>query len=106
MSKPHYTGTLELDDTEPSYGDRVHFTATTDAPGAFVHLQVEQNGRKVAEGWASVSALGGPTFGLYSPQWTSGAADATADLVYFTGTGPHGPQFSKPLASVAFHVAA
>ena len=84
----------------PRYGDTVTFDVSTTATShPFVNLTCYQNGRLVAQGSAGFSegALG-KSFGLYSPQWTGGAADCTAFLdMYSNGRWKH-------LASTSFHV--
>jgi len=85
----------------PAYGSSVAFTISTDqTSNPFVNLQCFQNGALVAQGWAGYfsGALGGESFGLYSPQWTGGAADCTATLDMNTNGR------WKVLASTSFHV--
>lgn len=85
----------------PNYGDVVTFNvSTTETQYPYVNLLCYQNGTLVAEGWAGFfgGALGSGAFGLYSPQWTSGAADCTASLEM----NSHGRW--KELASTSFHV--
>jgi hypothetical protein len=100
LAVPAGSGTT---DAWPRYGDKVTFavsTTATDQP--WVNLKCYQNGALVAEGWEGYfdGALGDRIFGLYSPQWTSGAADCTAWLVdYANGRW-------KQLTSTSFHVAA
>jgi len=65
------------------WGQQVTFNISTDATAyPYVNLKCYQNGNLVAEGWAGFfnGALGDRTFGLYSPQWTGGAANCTAWL--------------------------
>ena len=67
----------------PRYGDWITFdVSTTETTRPFVNLNCYQDGVLVAQGWAGFfdGALGSQKFGLYSPQWTGGAADCTADL--------------------------
>jgi hypothetical protein len=81
-----------------AYGDSVTFSVQTDATSTpFVNLKCYQGGALVAEGWAAFSS-GSPAFGLYSPQWTGGAADCTASLDM-----PSNGKW-KQLASTSFHV--
>ncbi|TMK27893.1 MAG: hypothetical protein E6G64_11230 [Actinobacteria bacterium] len=85
----------------PRYGDLVTFNVSTDETAyPFVNLKCYQNGDLVAEGWAGFfdGALGDRTFGLYSPQWTGGAADCTAWLNMYS----HGKW--RQLVSTSFHV--
>lgn len=85
----------------PNYGDVVTFNvSTTETQYPYVNLLCYQNGTLVAEGWAGFfdGALGSGAFGLYSPQWTSGAADCTATLDM--NSNGHW----KELASTSFHV--
>ena len=85
----------------PRWGQVVTFNVSTDATAyPYVNLKCYQNGNMVAEGWAGffAGALGDRTFGLYSPQWTGGAADCTAYL----DMNSNGKW--KQLASTSFHV--
>jgi hypothetical protein len=87
--------------TGPNYGSSVTFViSTTETQSPYVNLRCYQNGALVAEGWAGYfdGALGSESFGLYSPQWTSGAADCTASLEM--NSNGHW----KELASTSFHV--
>jgi hypothetical protein len=82
----------------PNYGDAVTFNiSTTATTQPWVNLQCSQNGVLVAQGWNGffVGSITGRNFGLYSPQWTGGAADCTAYLTT--------PQWAV-LASTSFHV--
>jgi hypothetical protein len=87
--------------TGPNYGNTVTFNVSTTATQyPYVNLQCFQNGALVGQGWAGffAGALGSEAFGLYSPQWTSGAADCTASLdMNVNGRW-------KVLASTSFHV--
>lgn len=97
------TGTISLvllDSTDglAHYGQRVTFnvsTTTTDQP--WVNLKCYQGGALVSEGWEGffASSLDDGIFGLYSPQWSGGAADCTAWLTT--------PQWTQ-LGSTSFHV--
>jgi hypothetical protein len=85
----------------PRYGDLVSFNVSTDATSyPYVNLKCYQGGNLVAEGWAGFfdGALGDRIFGLYSPQWTGGAADCIAWLDMYS----HGKW--KELVSTSFHV--
>jgi hypothetical protein len=75
----------------------VTFTLNTTISQPWVHLVCSQGGTVVAQGWNGyfVGSLTGTNFGLYSPQWTSGAADCTAYLTT--------PQWSV-VGSTSFHV--
>jgi hypothetical protein len=87
---------------QATYGDTVTFDVSTAAASPYVNLLCYQNGTLVAQGWAGFfdGALGDRTFRLYSPQWTSGAADCTANLdVKSNGKW-------KVLATTAFQVGA
>jgi hypothetical protein len=89
--------------TQAVYGGKVTFDISTGATAyPFVNLKCYQNGNLVAEGWDGFfdGALGDRMFGLYSPQWTAGAADCTANLVMKVNTK------WKVLASTSFHVSA
>jgi hypothetical protein len=82
----------------PNWNDVVTFNiSTTATTEPWVNLQCSQNGVVVAQGWDGyfVGSLTSRTFGLYSPQWTGGAADCTAYLTT--------PQWAV-LASTSFHV--
>jgi hypothetical protein len=84
----------------PNWGDVVSFDISTTATSSpYVHLMCSQNGTMVAQGWDGYfdGALGGRTFGLSSPVWTSGAASCKANLE--TGSG-------AVLASTTFSVGA
>ena len=81
-----------------NYGDVVTFNISTTATSEpWVNLVCSQNGVIVAEGWNGyfAASITGRNFGLYSPQWTGGAADCTAYLTT--------PTWSR-LASTSFHV--
>jgi len=83
------------------WGQQVTFNISTDATAyPYVNLKCYKNGNMVAEGWAGFfdGALGNRTFGLYSPQWTGGAADCTAWLDIYA----HGKW--KQLTSTSFLV--
>jgi len=80
------------------YGQTVRFNVSstqTDQP--WVNLLCSQNGKQVLERWNGYfeGSLTGRDFGLYSGQWTGGAADCTAWLTT--------PQWTR-LASTSFHV--
>ena len=82
----------------PNYLDAVTFNVSTTATSEpWVNLQCTQNGVVVAQGWNGYfeGSVTGRNFGLYSPQWTGGAADCTAYLTT--------PTLSR-LASTSFHV--
>jgi hypothetical protein len=82
----------------PNWGDAVTFTISTAATTQpWVNLVCSQNGVVVAQGWNGffVGSITGTTFGLYSPQWTGGAADCVAYLTTPTWTR---------LGSTSFHV--
>jgi len=92
---------LNSTDGMPHWGQQVTFNVSTDATAyPYVNLNCYQNGNLAAEGWAGffAGALGDRTFGLYSSQWTGGAADCTAYLDMYM----HGKW--KQLASTSFHV--
>jgi len=87
----------------PHYGDIIRFNVSTTATTSpYVNLNCYQNGNLVAVGWAGYfdGALGTGDFGLYSPQWTGGAANCTANLDMRTSKG------WKVLASTSFDVSA
>jgi hypothetical protein len=89
--------------SDPQYGGQVTFDISTTATAyPFVNLKCYQNGTLVAEGWAGFfdGALGNQAFGLYSPQWTGGAADCTANLDMKSNAK------WKVLATTSFHVGA
>jgi hypothetical protein len=80
------------------WGQTVTFNiSTTATTQPWVHLVCSQNGVVVATGWDGyfVGSLSGEDFGLYSGQWTGGAADCIAYLTT--------PQWTV-LGSTSFHV--
>jgi len=81
----------------PHWGNVVTFNLSTTIAQPWVHLVCKRGGVVVAEGWNGYFAgsLTGTTFGLYSPQWQSGAADCTG---YLTD-----PSFAVA-AATSFHV--
>lgn len=88
---------------EPSFGGQVTFdvsTTATDRP--FVNVRCYQGSNWVYDGWNGFFAayVGDPVYTLASPYWTGGAANCTADLVYFDRQGRE-----RTLASTAFNVA-
>jgi len=87
---------------QATYGDTVTFDVSTAAASPYVNLLCYQNGTLVAQGWAGYfdGALGDRTFRLYSPQWTSGSADCTANLDVKSNNR------WKVLATTSFHVSA
>ena len=97
------SGTISLvlvnsTDGQAHYGQTVSFNiSTTATTQPWVHLQCYQAGAMVAEGWDGYfdGSLSGRNFGLYSPSWSSGAADCTGSLT----TPDH-----TVLASTSFHV--
>jgi len=99
---PVNTGTLTLNQTNPSFGDKVNFNVTANVLGTGVRLTYSQKGAVVAQSsvnfnWADLSYTT-RDFGLYAPNWLSGAADCVADLITSSS--------NVPLASVTFVVAA
>lgn len=75
----------------PNYGDTVTFNASTSAtPEPHVRLQCFQGGALVysadAGMYASYPWAWEQNMTLSSSWWTSGAADCTAQLYYFSGT--------------------
>ena len=94
------SSSISLAQPSAAYGDHVSFTVSTTATTQpWVNLQCFQGGALVAEGWASYFGTNpAPTFGLYSPMWTGGAADCTAYLdMYANGR-------FRQLMSTSFHV--
>jgi hypothetical protein len=97
------TGTISLvllnsNDDLAHWGQRVTFNVSTSATTEpWVVLKCYQNGSLVAQGSEGFFArsLDDGIFGLYSPSWTSGAADCTATLTT--------PQWAV-LGSTSFHV--
>jgi hypothetical protein len=86
-----------------NFGDTVTFNESTTATSQpYVNVLCYQNGVQVMNSWNGFfdQALN-PTrnFGLYSPQWQSGAANCTAWLDMYTKRG------TSRLASVNFSVA-
>jgi hypothetical protein len=89
---------LNSPDGLPHWGGMVTFNVSTGATSEpWVDLKCYQNGVLVSQMWNGFfsGSLTTENFGLYSPQWTGGAADCTADLTT--------PQWSV-LASTSFHV--
>jgi len=89
---------LNSSDGLPHYGQDVTFkVSSTQTTQPWVHLTCAQNGATVAESWEGMfsGSLSDGVFGLYSPQWTGGAADCTATVTNPSWT---------PLASTSFHV--
>jgi hypothetical protein len=89
---------LNSTDGQAHWGQTVTFnvsTTATDQPWG--NLNCYQNGVLVAQGWEGFFAgsLDDQMFRLYSPQWTGGEADCTANLTT--------PQWTV-LASTSFHV--
>jgi hypothetical protein len=97
------TGTISLAPVNSAdglahYGGSVSFNiSTTATTQPWVNLKCSQNGVVVAQGWDGyfVGSLSGESFGLYSGNWTGGAADCVAYLTT--------PQWAV-LASTSFHV--
>jgi len=82
----------------PNWGDVVRFNvSTTSTTQPWVTLKCYQSGSLVATGNEGyfAGALDDGNFGLYSPMWTSGAADCTASLTNGSGS---------TLGSTTFHV--
>jgi hypothetical protein len=86
----------------PRWGDFVSFDVLTADAYPYVNLNCYQGGALVSQTWEGYfdGALGDRMFGLYSPVWTGGAADCTADLKGYTSKG------WKQLATTSFHVEA
>jgi hypothetical protein len=88
----------------PNFGDTVTFNVSTTATSQpYVNVLCYQNGVQVMNSWNGFfdQALN-PTrnFGLYSPEWQSGAASCTAWVDMYTKRG------TAQLASVSFQVGA
>ncbi len=82
----------------PNWGDVVTFNVSTTATTQpWVNLVCKQNGVVVSQSWDGYfeGSLTTRNFSLYSPQWSSGAADCVA---YVTN-----PSWSR-LGSTSFHV--
>jgi hypothetical protein len=89
---------LDTADTVVNYGDWIRFNISTSSTSEpWVRLSCSQGGIVVAQGSEGYfeRSLDDGDFGLYSPSWTSGAADCTAKL-----TKPDG----SVLATTSFHV--
>jgi len=85
----------------PNFGDQVRFNiSTTATTQPWVLLKCYVNGALVAQGSEGYfsGALDDGNFGLYSPQWSSGGANCTADLAKYTSKG------FQTLASTSFQV--
>ena len=80
---------LDSTDGLAHYGQHVTFAVSTTVRYPYVELQCSQGGTVVAQGWEGffTGALSDGVFGLYSPQWTGGAADCTAYISYMTKRG-------------------
>lgn len=88
---------LESTDGLPHWGQRVTFAVTTSDPQPYVNLKCYQGGALVAQSTEGffAGALDDGVFGLYSPIWSAGAADCTADVKTATGA---------VIGTTAFHV--
>ncbi len=89
---------VDSTDGQAHWGQTVTFNVSTTATNQpWVNLNCYQNGVLVAQGWEGFFAgsLDDQMFRLYSPQWTGGEADCTANLTT--------PQWTV-LASTSFHV--
>jgi len=83
-----------------NWSDVVRFNVSTGSTSQpWVSLTCSQGGVVVAQGTEGyfAGALDDGNFGLYSPQWTGGAADCIASLKTYSGS---------VLASASFHVGA
>ena len=94
---------LNSTDGQPHYGQSVTFnvsTTVTDRP--YVKLDCYQNQVWVDDQWAGFyPGFAWPymqTFPLTNATWTSGAADCTATMYYYSGKG------TKNITSINFHV--
>lgn len=107
--KATYSGTIALaalvEDANgngtPNHGDVVTFNIATNHSAPYVELACYQAGTRVLlgrKGYFESSLDTNRNFGLASGQWTSGAADCTASLVYMTRRG------WSSYASTSFHV--
>ena len=90
--------------TQPTFGSQVTFNVSTDKTSEpWVDLKCSKGGVLVYEQWNGFygSYQFGQTFTLGPTQmWTSGAANCTAYLDYFTSNGS-----ARTLASTSFSVA-
>lgn len=88
---------LESTDGLAHWGQRVTFSVTTSEPQPRVNLRCYQGGKLVGQSTEGffAGALDDQIFGLYSPQWTEGAADCTADVKTPAGS---------VIGSTSFHV--
>lgn len=80
------------------YGQDVSFeVSSTQTSQPWVNLDCYQGGALVSQSWEGMFAgsLDNGIFGLYSPQWTGGAADCTATVTTATWAR---------LTSLSFHV--
>ena len=92
---------LNSSDGLAHYGQTVTFNvSTTQTSEPWVNLKCYQDGALVAQGYNGYfdRSITGRNFGLYSPAWTGGAADCTADLLMRVNDR------WKQLASTSFHV--
>jgi hypothetical protein len=88
---------INLSDGALSWGDRIRFDITSSAAEPWVKLFCYQGGALVAQGSEGYfeRSLDDGVFGLYSPSWSSGAADCTAKLTNSSG---------DVMAQTSFHV--
>src|SRR5262249_48924003 len=88
--------------SQVSIGSQVTFNVSTDKTSQpWVDVKCFQNGTRVYEQWNGfyASYQFGQTFTVGPTQlWTSGAANCTADLDYFTSNGT-----ARTLASTSFN---
>jgi hypothetical protein len=87
------------------WSDKIRFNvSSTQTAMPFVSLKCYQGSTLVSQGTEGyfAGALDDGVFGLYSPSWTGGAADCTADVK--SGDAKLAKQRDAILASVSFHV--
>ena len=99
------TGTVAVNETDLHYGDTVTFTVDVSEPvPTFVRVTCYQDEQAVGIGFTNTQRATHyvtDTTGMYSPVWTSGAAECKAELLqYLKGTR------TRTLATTTFSVAA
>src|SRR5262245_61190995 len=89
MPKSQFTGSITSVPSDPHYGDTVTFSGESDAPAWQLRTAYYQNGEVVAISHSIIfrTPTGSDEVGLYSPNWTGGAASAEAWIEAFLPKG-------------------
>ena len=100
---PRSTGTFSLDQTAPRFGDSATFTAVTDRTAyPYASVTCYQAGVRVLvdtkQLWSGAFNPQPVVLG-YTNGWTSGGADCSAELFYFSSNFHH-----RTLATLTFSV--